>query len=160
MTASLVKELYNSPNGDRWLLNRDVSGKLFVSHHPNVASGGQVSTIEVNAFLSRGQNGPEHQALVEALARLDGLNGAEGDQIQEKLLKEVIEKLSRALGQAVARCWSSLPQDIQQNLFEAAVKAEGETIRQELAVYLHGKHDRTVDAVQARAMPEPDSLGG
>jgi hypothetical protein len=25
---------------------------------------------------------------------------------------------------------------------------------------LHGKHERTVDTVQARAMPEPDSLGG
>jgi hypothetical protein len=38
--------------------------------------------------------------------------------------------------------------------------SEGETIRQQLAVFLHGQHDRTVDTVQARAMPEPDSLGG
>ena len=116
--------------------------------------------IEVDAFLSRGRNGPEHQALVEALARLDSLNRAESDQIQEELPREATEKLSRALGQAVARCWSSLPQDIQQNLFEAAVTSEGESIRQQLAIYLHGKHERTVDAAQARAMPEPDSLGG
>ena len=74
MTASLVKELYHSPNGDRWVLNRDVSGKLIVSHHPNITSGGQVSEIEVEAFLARGGHGPEHQALVEALARVDALN--------------------------------------------------------------------------------------
>jgi len=159
MTASLVKELYHSPNGDRWVLNRDVSGKLIVSHHPNITSGGQVSEIEVEAFLARGGHGPEHQALLEALARVDTPNRAEGDQSQE-LSGESTDQLSRALGQAVARCWSSLPQDIQHNLFEAAVISEGETIRQQLALYLHGKHERTVDTVQARAMPEPDSLGG
>jgi hypothetical protein len=140
MTASLVKELYNSPNGDRWLLNKTVSGKLFVSHHPNVASGGQASEIEVKAFLSRGGQGPEHQALMEALARLDTLSRAEADQTEEKLSEEAVDKLSRVLGQAVARCWSSLPQAIQQNMFEAAVTSEGEAVRQELAVYLHGKH--------------------
>ena len=159
MTASLVKELYHSPNGDRWVLNRDVSGKLIVSHHPNITSGGQVSEIEVEAFLARGGHGPEHQALVEALARVDALNRAAGDQSQE-LSGEATDQLSRALGQAVARCWSSLPQEIQHNLFETAVMSEGEIIRQQLAVYLHGKHERTVDTLQARAMPEPDSLGG
>jgi hypothetical protein len=53
-----------------------------------------------------------------------------------------------------------LPQEIQHKLFEAAVTAHGETIRQELAVYLHGKHDRTTDAARSRAVLEPDSLGG
>jgi hypothetical protein len=76
------------------------------------------------------------------------------------LSREAADELSRALGQAVARCWSNLPQEIQHSLFEAAVMSEGETIRQQLAVYLHGKHERTLDTVQARAMPEPDSLGG
>ena len=80
MTASLVKELYHSPNGDRWVLNRDVSGKLIVAHHPNITSGGQVSEIEVEAFLARGGHGPEHQALLEALARAETPNRAEGDQ--------------------------------------------------------------------------------
>jgi hypothetical protein len=37
-----------------------------------------------------------------------------------------------------------VPQDIQQNLSEAAVTAKGEMIRQQLAVSLHGKHERTV----------------
>jgi hypothetical protein len=114
----------------------------------------------VDAFLSRGRNGPEHRALVEALARLDSLNRAESDQIQEEELPgEAAEKLSRALGGSCSMLEQSA-QDIQQNLFEAAVTSEGETIRQRLAVYLHGKHERTVDAAQARAMPVPDSLGG
>jgi hypothetical protein len=53
-----------------------------------------------------------------------------------------------------------LPQEIQHKLFEAAVMSHGEMIRPDLAVYLHGKHDRTIVAAQSSAMPEPDSLGG
>jgi hypothetical protein len=48
----------------------------------------------------------------------------------------------------------------QENLFDAAVALEGETIRQQLAIYLHGKREHTVDTAQPRAIPEPDSLGG
>jgi hypothetical protein len=157
MTTSVVKELHNSPNGDRWALCKVQSGKLVVSHQPNKASGGRASEIDVEVFVSQGGRGPEHQALIETLATLDG-----GQSIGERdaLSFETADKLSRALGQAVARCWSSLPQEIQHNLFEAAVTFEGQTIRQQLAVCLHGKHERTVDAAQARAMPEPDSLGG
>jgi hypothetical protein len=157
MATSVVKELYKSPNGDRWALCRVQSGKLMVSHQPNKASGGRSSEIDVEVFLSQDGRGPEHQALIEALANLDG-----GQSNGERDVLSVVtaDKLSRALGQAVARGWSSLPQEIQHDLFEAAVTSEGETIRQQLAVYLHGKHERTVDAAQARAMPEPDSLGG
>jgi hypothetical protein len=150
VTASPVKDLYNSPNGDRWVLSRNPSGMLVVSHHPNTASGGRFSEIGVDVFLAQGGRGPERQALVEALASF-GVSDSS---------PKAAEQLSRALGQAVAQCWSSLPQEIQHNLFEAAVTLEGETVRQRLAVYLHGKHERTVDTVQARAMPEPDSLGG
>jgi hypothetical protein len=157
MTTSVVKELYNSPNGDRWVLCRVQSGKLVVSQQPNKASGGRVSEIDVEVFLSQGGRGPEHEALIEALANLeDGQSSGERDALS----LETAGELSRALGQAVARCWSSLPQEIQHDLFEAAVTSEGETIRQQLAVYLHGNHERTFDAAQARAMPEPDSLGG
>jgi len=70
------------------------------------------------------------------------------------------ERLARALGEAVVRIWSRLPQDIQHDLFEQALRAEGEHLRQQLAVYLHGKHTRTWDSLKARAMPEPDSPGG
>ena len=77
-----------------------------------------------------------------------------------KLPAETADQLARALGQAVARCWSTLSQEAQHDLFEAAVAAEGEAIRQQLAIFLHGKHARTIDSLHARATPEPDSLGG
>jgi hypothetical protein len=159
MTISVVQELYNSPNGDRWALCRGEAGKLVVSHQPNQASGGRGTEIDVRVFLSQGGRGPEHQALIAALAKLDlaKLDGVPSDR-GTYVPVEIAETVSRALGQAVARCWSSLPQDIQHDLFEAAIACEGETIRQQLAVYLHGKHERTVDA--GRAIPEPDSLGG
>jgi hypothetical protein len=53
-----VKKLYESSNGDRWYLIRDPSGDLFVRHEANSASGGNVSHIEIGAFLSSGR-GPE-----------------------------------------------------------------------------------------------------
>ena len=77
-----------------------------------------------------------------------------------ELPAETKEQVYRALGQAVVQIWSNLPQDIQQHLFEAAVLSQGESTRQQLAVFLHEKHLRTTDAVKARAMPEPDSKGG
>ena len=40
------------------------------------------------------------------------------------------------------------------------MQAEGESMRQVLAMHLHDKHERTIQSVQAKAMPEPDSLGG
>jgi hypothetical protein len=73
---------------------------------------------------------------------------------------EAQQQVFRALGKAVVRFWSQLPQDIQHHLFEAAVTSQGESMRQQLAVFLHHEHPRTTDAIKARAMPEPDSLGG
>jgi hypothetical protein len=70
------------------------------------------------------------------------------------------EDLSGALGHAVALCWSSLSHDAQQLLFETAVGSKGERIRQKLALFLHEKHAKTRACLHARAMPEPDSLGG
>ena len=68
--------------------------------------------------------------------------------------------LSHTLGEAVGRIWSSMPQDVQHRLFEAAVMHHGEGVRSQLAVYLHNKHARTCAALRARAILEPDSLGG
>jgi hypothetical protein len=158
MATSPIKVLYNAPNGDRWSLCRDLAGKLVVSHQPNEASGGQASETAVDVFLSHGGHGPEYQALRDALADLG--HGTQVREIKEEIAGETTDKLARALGEAVARSWSALPQDIQHRLFEAAVMAQGETIRQELAVYLHGKHERTSHVGQSRAVPEPDSLGG
>jgi hypothetical protein len=56
--------------------------------------------------------------------------------------------------------WSNLPQDVQHHLFEEAVLSQGEAKRQQLAIYLHDEHQRTADALKARAISTPDSLGG
>jgi hypothetical protein len=158
MAASPIRELYVSPNGDRWVLGIDRAGKLVVRHHPNKPSGGLPSEIGVDVFLSRGGGGPEHQALADALA--DNMEMC-GKESEDKILAaDTIQKLDRALGQAVAQCWSVLTPEIQHSLFEAAVASEGESIREQLAIHLHSKHKRTVETLQARAIPEPDSLGG
>jgi hypothetical protein len=73
---------------------------------------------------------------------------------------EAQQQVFGALGKAVVRIWSQLPQDIQHHLFEEAVTSQGESMRQQLAVFLHHTHPRTTDSIKARAMPEPDSLGG
>ena len=71
------------------------------------------------------------------------------------------DQLTRALGEAVIRMWSNLPQDVQLHLFQEAVTSHGESIRSQLAVFLHDKHPRTSDQVgNPREMTEPDSLGG
>jgi hypothetical protein len=64
-----TRELYSSPNGDRWHLCRDTSGKVFVLHQANIPSGGRVSQIELGDFLARGC-GPEQQALLQIIGSL------------------------------------------------------------------------------------------
>jgi hypothetical protein len=57
----------------------------------------------------------------------------------------ITEQLTRALGEAVIRIWSDLPQDVQDRLFKEAVATQGESIRSQLAVFLHDQHERTLD---------------
>jgi len=78
----------------------------------------------------------------------------------KELSRETQRRIYRLLGEGVARAWSSLPQAIQQELFESAVKAEGEHMRESIAVFLHREHHRTKSGIQARAIVEPDSKGG
>ena len=66
-------------------------------------------------------------------------------------------ELVTVLGRAVAAVWSELPTEVQHDLFEAAVRLGGETVREDLAIFLHHWHPRTSDI---REVPEPDSLGG
>ena len=73
---------------------------------------------------------------------------------------EAQEAAVRALGHAIAKLWSQLPHDIQHRLFEEAVTSQGEAGRHHLAIFLHDLNPRTCDALKARAMIEPDSLGG
>jgi len=73
----------------------------------------------------------------------------------------IANQLTHALGEAVIRIWSNLPQDVQNHLFQEAVTCQGESIRPQLAVFLHDKHPRTSDPLgKPREMTEPDSLGG
>ncbi len=66
-----TRQLYASPNGDRWYLARyPESGRVFVQHVPNAPSGGRPANIELGDFLSQGGNAPEHQALVRLIGTL------------------------------------------------------------------------------------------
>ena len=59
-----MRQLHRSPNGDSWFLARDpATGSAFVRHQANAPSGGQVTDIELGAFLS-GPRNPEHEALL------------------------------------------------------------------------------------------------
>ena len=71
------------------------------------------------------------------------------------------DQITRALGEAVVRIWSNLSQDVQNHLFQEAATSQGESIKSQLAVFLHEKHSRTSDPLgNPRQMTEPDSLGG
>ena len=59
-----IELIYESSNGDSWSLTGDPeTGARVVMHRPNLQSGGQISYIEIEKFLSEGANGPEHEAL-------------------------------------------------------------------------------------------------
>ncbi len=65
-----IRELYHSANGDRWCLANDsASGRVFVRHEPNLASGGKISDIDIGAFL-RGGQGPEKQEPLRLIGTL------------------------------------------------------------------------------------------
>ena len=75
-----TKQLYRSPNGDTWFLARDPeTGSGFVRHQANAPSGGQVTDIELGAFLSGPQN-PEREALLRLIgASILDPQGAEAE---------------------------------------------------------------------------------
>jgi hypothetical protein len=67
------RELYRSPNGDRWFLARDfATGNVCIRHEANIPSGGRVTEIDIGTFLSGGERHPEHQALFHLLGTLLG----------------------------------------------------------------------------------------
>jgi hypothetical protein len=100
-----------------------------------------------------------HPALSMTLGALD--LDEEAAMITSNLFPaETQEQAFRVLGAGVARVWSRLPQKLQHHLFEEAVASHGESVRQQLAVFLHHLHPRTSDSIKFRAIPEPDSLGG
>ena len=74
--AIFAEDFYRSSNGDRWQLIRDtVSGRAFVRHEPNLASGGRITDTDVDEFLNRTGSSPENlalRALLDKHARTDG----------------------------------------------------------------------------------------
>jgi glucose-6-phosphate-specific signal transduction histidine kinase len=63
------------------------------------------------------------------------------------------KRYQQALGAAAVDVWGELPQEIQEKLFEHAVVAghqaqRDESLREELAKYLHDHHKRTRMAQQ------------
>jgi hypothetical protein len=71
------------------------------------------------------------------------------------------DKVKTALGEAVAAVWGELPAELQQALFEAAIRSAGEGSHERLATYLHDRQVGIVPSDQlGREVPEPDSLGG
>ena len=61
---------YSSANGDRWqLVKQAETGGFMIRHEPNLASGGQVSEVEISDFLSRSGRSPQAEALRELLAK-------------------------------------------------------------------------------------------
>jgi hypothetical protein len=75
-----ARQLYRSPNGDTWVLARDPeTGSAFVRHQANAPSGGQVTDIELGAFLSA-SGSPEHEALLRLIgASILNPRGAQAD---------------------------------------------------------------------------------
>lgn len=75
-----TRQLYRSPNGDSWFLARDpATGSAFVRHQANAPSGGQVTDIELGAFLSA-SGSPEHEALLRLIgASILNPRGADAD---------------------------------------------------------------------------------
>lgn len=63
-----AQDIYRSPNGDCWRLIRDpATGRRFVRHEPNAASGGRMTDTELDDFLSINGAGPEYAGLREIL---------------------------------------------------------------------------------------------
>jgi hypothetical protein len=60
-----------SSNGDRWLLGRDKETmNVFVVHEANQPSGGAVTHVDLETFLTLRPNAPEHQALLRLIGTL------------------------------------------------------------------------------------------
>jgi hypothetical protein len=98
-----TQQLYRSPNGDTWFLARDpATGSAFVRHQANAPSGGQVTDIELGAFLG-GPGSPEHEALLRLIgASIFNPRGAEADD--EPLTgREWSDAEMNALGEMLVR---------------------------------------------------------
>jgi hypothetical protein len=88
LLSTETRELYASPNGDRWYLAREAaSQQVYIQHFANAPSGGHMTRIEVGEFLNRGGNSPEQQALLRLIGTLvdeKAVSGLEARGLIEK----------------------------------------------------------------------------
>ena len=106
MKRLAATQLYRSPNGDAWFLARDpATGLAFVRHEANKPSGGQVTDIDIGAFLN-GPRNAEQEALLRVIGGLIcGTNPADTNdgQSSENTGKEWSDAELTGLGNAHAR---------------------------------------------------------
>jgi hypothetical protein len=63
--------IYESSNGDVWVLARDPASEMpTVKHQPNASSGGPTSCTDIGKFLRVGAGGPEQEALLKLIGTL------------------------------------------------------------------------------------------
>lgn len=66
----IADDIYKSENGDTWRLIRDsASGRAYVRHEANPSSGGHITELEIEEFLSRDGSGPEYAATLNLLGK-------------------------------------------------------------------------------------------
>jgi len=99
-----ARQLYRRPNGDTWFLAHDpATGSAFVRHQANAPSGGQVTDIELGAFLS-GPGSPEHEALLRLIgASILNPLGAEAEPLAVNTGREWSDAEMNALGEMLVR---------------------------------------------------------
>ncbi len=73
----------------------------------------------------------------------------------DQVINDIAGRYFLVLGAAVADLWSELPQELQQQLFERAVLLghqgeQDESLREQLAQFLHDHHERTANALSDR----------
>jgi glucose-6-phosphate-specific signal transduction histidine kinase len=73
----------------------------------------------------------------------------------DQVLNDIAGRYFLVLGAAAADLWSELPQELQQQLFERAVLLghqgeQDESLREQLAKFLHDHHERTAQALPGR----------
>jgi hypothetical protein len=66
-------------------------------------------------------------------------------------MSELVLRFEHVVGRAALKLWPILPRDLQEQLFEDAVGAD-DTLRHQLALYLHDHHPRTAHP------PKPTTL--
>jgi len=77
-------------------------------------------------------------------------------QHSDQVLNDLPARYFLVLGAAAADLWSELPQDLQHRLFERAVVLghqgeQDESLREQLAKFLHDHHERTLHERSWRA---------